>query len=99
MLTYTNKTGAKQMNPITKQQFIEKYGPVKVQFKSYYKYTFTFYGITADGRSISVTAGGDADEIYRMEVAADYAETVADLDPFKGSVYEDGLEVEGFYDY
>lgn len=87
------------MTTVARDEFMKKYGQVKVQFKSYYKYRFIFYGITADGRSISVTAGGDASDIYRMEVAADHAETVADLDPFEGSVYEDGLEVEGFYDY
>lgn len=87
------------MESITKEQFIEKYGDVKVKFSRYYKYAFTFYGKTADGRSISVTTGGDVDDIYRTEVAADYAETIRGLDPFEGSVYEEGWEVEGFYDY
>lgn len=84
---------------MTRKEFFEKYGTVEVKFFSYYKYTFTYTGTLPDGSKISVNVGGNSSDIYRMTVPANDVETVAGLDPYAGSVYLDGQEVDSFYDY
>lgn len=84
---------------MTRQEFYEKYGNVEVRFSSYYKYTFTYAADLPDGKHLTCGCGGNADDIYRLSVYADDSATVGDLEPFEGGVYENGREVEGFYDY
>jgi hypothetical protein len=81
---------------MSKQEFLEKFGDVKVKFSSYYKYTFTFVGTADDGTQVSVRAGGNSDDIYRFDVAADYAETVSGLDPYGGAATLNGETVAEF---
>jgi hypothetical protein len=83
---------------MTKDEFITKYRDVKVTFASYYKYTFNFIATLPNGDKLVVSAGGDADDIYRWEVTTD-PEPVILLDPYCGSVVRDGVTVEEFYDY
>ena len=81
-------------------EFLEKYGGVKVTFSSYYKYTFLYTGELPDGGRISVGYGGNADDIYRYEVGADCEETVGSVNPNQGTAYDkDGNEVDEFYEY
>ena len=61
---------------MTYDEFIDEYGDKKVKFHSYYKYSFTF----SDG-FLSVGVGGDHNDIYRFEVAADEEYSVASLEP------------------
>jgi hypothetical protein len=85
---------------MTRNEFYEKYGDVKVKFSGYYKYTFTYTGNLPDGGRISVDYGGNADQIYRHDVIADCKKTVYSLRPYAGSAYDkDGKEVDQFYDY
>lgn len=84
---------------MTRDDFIDEYGDVAVTFSSYYKFTFTFAGSLENGDKITVDVGGNSDEIYRFEVSPDQVRSVAELDPYAGSVWHDGEEVEGFYDY
>ncbi len=84
---------------MTRQDFYEKYGSIKVKFSSYYKYTFTYAADLPDGKRLMCGYGGNSDEIYRHSVDSDSEETVSDLQPHEGYVYENGKEVEGFYDY
>lgn len=84
---------------MTREEFYEKYGGMELKFVSYYKYIFTFSGLTDEGYDISCGCGGNSEDIYRMEVATNSVETVAELQPFMGSIYKDGVEIEGFYDY
>lgn len=84
---------------MTREEFVEKYGDVTVKFSSYYKFTFTFSGVLANGDRIMVDVGGNSDDIYRMEVSADSEEAIAKLDAYSGSVWHKGKEVESFYDY
>lgn len=84
---------------MTRREFYEKYGDVRVKFDNYYKYTFTFTATLPDGKSLTCGYGGNSDEIYRYEIRADSENTVRGLEPYTGAVYEDGKEVEGFYDY
>jgi hypothetical protein len=85
---------------MTKAEFVEKYGDIKVKFANYYKYSFTFEGVLLDGNRLAVRIGGSSDDIYRQSVSADIETTVADLSPYTGIVYKkDGEEVESFYEY
>ena len=79
------------MTQITKKEFDELYGDVEVEFVSYYKYTFVFAGDTPDGLRVSLSVGGCADDIYRMDVAAGVKEKVRDIYATYAGVYsEDG---------
>jgi hypothetical protein len=84
---------------MTREEFMAKYGDVKVKFSSYYKYTFTYTADIGDGKTLSVDYGGNHNEIYRFEVANDCEEVVGLLDPYAGGVYKDREKIEGFYDY
>ncbi len=85
---------------MTKNEFIEKYGDVKVKFSYYYKYTFNYIGSLPDGSKISVGYGGNADEIYKYEVVSNTEETVSNVDPYTGAVLNaNGQLIDEFYDY
>ena len=84
---------------MTRAEFYAKYGDVEVTFSDYYKYTFTYAATLPDGKRLTVGYGGNSDEIYRHEVAANGVETVNGLQPYTGTVYEGTEEVEGFYEY
>jgi len=87
------------MSDITKDEFIDKYGEIIVQFRSYYKYSFTYEGELKNGDSIMARIGGDSDDIYRIEVVNNETSTIASLDPISAGIYRDGSEICGFYDY
>lgn len=84
---------------LSREQFIEKYGVIKVKFSSYYKFTFVFAARLDNGDYIRVEVGANSDDIYRLEVYADTECTIRNLDPYAGSVWRTGKEVESFYDY
>jgi hypothetical protein len=90
------------MITITKSDFIQRYGHIKVKFSSYYKYEFTFAGITDDGNMIEVHCGGNANDIYQMDVVSNHKEHIQDLNPYQGYVYVqnalgDSVLIAGFY--
>ncbi len=84
---------------MTKTDFMEKYGDVKVKFCSYYKFTFTYEALLPDGKRLTCNYGGNSDDIYGLSVSPDVEETVNSVDPFSGSVFDNGKEIEDFYDY
>ncbi len=84
---------------MTRQEFYDKYGSVKVKFSSYHKYTFTYEATLPDGSRLTCWYGGNSDDIYQHEVGANSEETVSSLQPHIGAVYQGGKEVESFYDY
>ncbi len=84
---------------MTYNEFIEKYGDVKVKFSSYYKYIFTFRAVLPNDSILTVSVGGDSSDIYRMEVNANDEDTVRSLEPYAGAVYNNGKEFESFYEY
>lgn len=86
-------------NKITKDQFIEKYGDVLVEFSNYYKFTFTYIATLPDGASITVDMGGDSAEIYRHEVVPNLKTPIRSLDPYSGFVCMNGEMIESFYDF
>ena len=87
------------MPKLSKQEFYAKYGNVVVCFSSYYKYTFTYEAVLPDGKRLTCGYGGNADEIYRHEAASGGEELLSSLQPYEGAVYQEGAEVESFYDY
>jgi hypothetical protein len=84
---------------MSRAEFLEKFGGVEVKFSSYYKYSFVFSGVTEDGTYVSVSIGGNADDIYRLDVSADSVETVVGLDPYQGTAILNKEIVAEFYDY
>lgn len=89
-----NSPHLKDMN---KERILEKYGSEKVKFSSYYKYTFNFRGIAADGTEIFAGVGGNSDDIYKLDVTADKEETLKDLWADFVTLTKDG-RVIGSYD-
>lgn len=81
---------------MTREEFIAKYGDVKVKFEYYYKYTFTYTGTCDNGFHISVDVGGDGGDIYRLDVNTKEV-PIKNLDITSGEVYDNGTYVEGFY--
>ena len=86
---------------MTKDEFLQKYGDVKVKFESYYKYSFTFKGTLPNGDLINVSVGGGSEEIYRLEVGTE-EQTIRSLDPVSGDVYHsngNNVPYDSFYEY
>ena len=70
--------------------FKEKYGDLEVQFSHYYKYVFTYEGRTETGEFVSISLGGSADDIYRLDVVASDTLLVKEFeDPYHGTLYAD----------
>jgi len=85
---------------MAREEFIEKYGDVKVKFSDYYKYTFNYTGSLPDGSKISIGYGGNDNDIYRHEVVSDKEETVLSVYPYTGVVLDaNGQVIDEFYDY
>ena len=85
---------------MTRAEFYEKYGNVKVKFSSYYKYTFTYSASLPDGNKLKCGYGGNCEDIYRESVSATDEETVINLQPYQGIVCDsEGNTIESFYDY
>ncbi len=85
---------------MTRKEFYEKYGDVKVKFKSYYKYTFTYTAQLPNGNQLICTYGDNAGDIYRHNVTADGEVSINTLYPYAGYVHdENGNELEEFYGY
>ena len=81
------------------EQFCEKYGEVKVKFSGYYKFVFSYSADLSDTKRLICRIGGNTEDIYRLEVNPDDEKTVDSLGPFAGAIYENGEEIEGFYEY
>lgn len=79
---------------MTKEQFIEKYGFVKVSFNSYFKYTFTFRGILInENTEVMISVGGSADAIYRISIDSDDEYQIDEFDISTASVVQDGIVI------
>lgn len=87
------------MSIITASEFFRKYGTVEVKFSSYYKYTFTYHAILADGKRLIAQIGGDSSEIYKLEVTADTKIPVNNLSLVFGAVYDGNKMVESFSEF
>jgi len=66
------------------QEQTKEFWEIKVRFKSYYKYSFTF----SNGEGYEVTAGGIGDEIYRCSIKTNEEYTIRQVaDECGGSLY------------
>jgi len=70
----------KQNNKLTKEEFIEKYGDVLVEFDYYYKYLFHFKAKYNENKTIYIDVGGNSDDIYRCEVVNNEVCKVKDIE-------------------
>jgi hypothetical protein len=61
------------------KEILEKYGNIKVKFKSYYKYVFTLEGMKVNGDVVEIGIGGDSDESYRLDIEPDTNYKIGDL--------------------
>lgn len=57
-----------EQTKMTKEEVQEKFKDVKIKFTHYYKYSFTFEGMSEDGYKIVCSYGGNTDDIYRFNV-------------------------------
>ena len=69
---------------------LEKYGDVPLKFSGYYKYSFGFSGTAPDGAEITISIGGNHDEIYRYSVRPDTIETLRAHSWYVANVKLDG---------
>ena len=83
---------------MTIEEFIAKYGDVKVKFDYYYKYTFTFTGTCEGGNTICVDVGGNSDDIYKLDVGNGEV-AIKNLGIVYGVVSKDGVPLESFNSY
>jgi hypothetical protein len=79
---------------MTRSELYEKYGHVKVQFISYYKYVFTYQARLPDGAILICRYGGTAGDIYRHLVSRAGTVSIAILGPDYCSVSKDGEKVD-----
>ena len=79
---------------MTREEFVKKYDIANREFifDSYYKYSFTFQA--KDMPELTVTWGGEADDIYRYDVSRDGIERFDGDDIHEGHCGDDS-----FYDY
>jgi len=85
------------MSKLNEKEFLEMYGDAKVVFTSYYKYSFSFRG-EFNGKSIYVSVGGNADDIYRFDVSAGKEVAVKDLGMNYAEVKEGETTIAEFTD-
>lgn len=71
---------------MTKQEFLAKYGHIKVRFLHYYKNTFTYAGHLEENVQITCCYDLTAGDIYRHEVIVDTLYTISELTPHSGRV-------------
>ena len=85
------------MSKLNEKEFLELYGEAKVVFTSYYKYSFSFRG-EFNGKSIYVSVGGSADDIYRFDVDAGKEYAVKELGISYAEVKEGETTIAEFTD-
>jgi len=85
------------MSKLNEKEFLEMYGEAKVVFTSYYKYSFSFRG-EFNGKSMYVSVGGNADDIYRFDVTAGKEYAVKELGMSYAEVKEGETTIAEFTD-
>lgn len=68
-----------EIEKLTKEQVIEKFGKVKMKFSYYYKYSFDFKG-EKDGFVFRGSYGGSSDDIYKLEITPDTSYNVENFE-------------------
>jgi len=85
------------MSKLSQEQFLEKYGEVRVKFSHYYKFCFHFEGSKDGFHKVTVSVGGDSGSIYKEHIVAGRFHSVQELDPYYGVVTDtEGQIVDEF---
>lgn len=84
---------------MSEEEIVEKYGDVELKFHSYYKYSFMYKGMAADGCEVLAWVGGDHNDIYKMDISIDDVESLKSLWPNLVQIKRDGEEVASFNNY
>jgi hypothetical protein len=91
---------------VTEKEFMDKYGKVRVRFRQYYKYRFTYEeefwpnGLSHSPLILRVLSGGTVEEAYKTRVDRDEWLTVEEVCPNEGYVLkENGDIVAHFCEY
>ena len=66
---------------MTTEEIFKKYGDIELSFRHYYKYSFMFKGETPEGETVFAYIGGDADDIYRLDLDYNETGTISNLEP------------------
>ena len=64
---------------MTREEAMAKWGKCELRFRYYYKFAFSFEGVSDDKENIIACVGGDSDEIYRFSVDAKAGYCLANL--------------------
>ncbi len=81
---------------MSKEEFLEKYGEVKVKFDFYFKYTFYFKGVLENGNSILCSFGGTSDNIFKFGISSEEI-SIADLNPIAAEIYKDNIVLADYF--
>tara|TARA_R110000772_G_scaffold50113_3_gene115310 strand:+ start:1545 stop:1799 length:255 start_codon:yes stop_codon:yes gene_type:complete len=84
---------------MTKDEALHKFGNITLNFVHYYKYSFLFTGTTETGEHIRASIGGDAGDIYRLDIDNDEKGTLNNLDPVSIHITKNGNTIFEWDDY
>lgn len=69
------------MIKLTEQEMFDKYGNIELNFSHYHKYKFIYVGDDGVSKTFTAYIGGNADEIYNLEVSCDDICSISGLYP------------------
>jgi hypothetical protein len=81
---------------ITDEEFESRYGDLEMTLDYYYKYCFHYFAVK-DGLQFRGCFGGDADQIYRVEIFALEYKKVRDIGLQSFEVYKENKLMEYWY--
>ena len=70
------------------EEFVEKYGDMKVKFNSYYNYQFEF-----KGNGIRFFVGVCSDDFYKLGISADEEYCIKDLSPYCAYIGDTRIDI------
>jgi hypothetical protein len=84
---------------LSKEEFFEKYGNIKLEFDSpyYYKDTLLFRGAFSDGGILYCAV--NKYDVYNNSKDLNRKKTVTSIKPFRGDLYKNGELIEYFEDF
>lgn len=82
---------------MNREEILEEYGDVEMQFHSYYKFVFEFTATAEDGVEIYASLGGDSDSIYKRHINLKQPKKLKNLFPNYVTVTKNNKEI-GWYE-
>jgi hypothetical protein len=74
---------------LSEEEFMEKYGDVKVRFMSYQHFAFVYFAELEGGGEIEVIATCCAEDTYFHNIKKGESKTIRELQPIAGAVTDD----------